>query len=304
MLVTGADGFVGSRLVPKLVEAGHRVVAAIMPRAVSPAGVPAVPLDLEQADSISAAVSGGFDAVIHLAAMASGAEARSHPAIAWRVNAVGTAMLAEALGSAAQPANTLLLLVSTAEVYGAGAQVPRREDDPLEPTSPYAASKLGAEVAALEVHRRTGLRVVIARAFPHTGPGQQDRYFVPAMASRIRAARRSGAPMVRVGNLDVVREMMHVDDVADAYVRLLAGTAPSAIYNVACGDGVTLATMYDLLCAAIGYRPEPEPHPSLMRAGDIPYMVGDGSRLRAATGWSPKHTLEETLREVVNAQAD
>src|SRR4030095_4553591 len=99
--------------------------------------------------------------------------------------------------------NPLLLVVSTGEVCAAkGGGRPRTESDPPAPCSPYAASKLGAEGAALEVHRRTGLRVIIARAFPHTGPGQSQRYVVPAFAHRTRGARRLKAPAVQTGNLE------------------------------------------------------------------------------------------------------
>jgi GDP-4-dehydro-6-deoxy-D-mannose reductase len=314
ILVTGADGFVGTRMVPKLLQQGHEVTAAVHPAVSDPRAkfgtsggkVEIVPLELPNLVSVQSAISGPFDATIHLAALASGAEARKDPGAAWKVNAEGTAILAEALAAKAGVGGSgpLLLVVSTAEVYGAGPAVPRREEDPVAPCSPYAASKAGAEIAALEVHRRTGLRVIIARSFPHTGPGQDERFVVPAIARRIRMARRLSAPAVRVGNLAVVRELMHVDDVVDAYCRLLSSGTSGEIYNVAGGRAVTLEDLFLLLCELVGYRALPEPHPSLMRVGDIPYLVGDGSKIRAATGWIPLRTLEQTLQEVVDAQAD
>src|ERR1041385_9243576 len=113
---------------------------------------------------------GEAGAVVHLAALASGTEARADPGLAWEVNAAGTARLAEALGQRAAEgeAGPLLLLVSTAEVYGMGTGAARRETDAVAPCSPYAASKLGAEVAVREGRRRTGLRLVIARPVAHT----------------------------------------------------------------------------------------------------------------------------------------
>jgi GDP-4-dehydro-6-deoxy-D-mannose reductase len=163
---------------------------------------------------------------------------------------------------------------------------------------------LGAEIAALKVHRRAGLRVVIARAFPHTGAGQTERYVVPALAARIRAAKRVGATAVRVGNLEVTRELMHVDDVIDAYTLLLERGISGETYNVASGRGVSLTEVFRMLCEIIAYRPIPEADSSLMRTADIPYLVGDGAKLRALTGWQPSRTLEYTLRDVVNAQTD
>jgi GDP-4-dehydro-6-deoxy-D-mannose reductase len=174
----------------------------------------------------------------------------------------------------------------------------------VQPCSPYGASKLGAEIAVLEVHRRTGLPVIVARSFPHTGPGQDQRFVVPAFAARLKIARRLRAPGVRVGNLTPIREFLHVDDVVEAYVRLLADGRPGEVYNVASGHGIALSELFDRLCDAVGYRPLPESHPSLMRAADIPYLVGDNAKVRAATGWAPRITLERTLAEVVDAQAD
>ena len=115
---------------------------------------------------------------------------------------------------------------------------------------------------------------------------------------------RASAPAVRVGNLSVIRDLMHVDDVIDAYSRLLTRGVSGEVYNVASGRGVALEELFYMLCQLVGYRTLPEPDPSLMRVGDLPYLVGDASKLRDATGWNPLRTLEQTLQEVVDAQAD
>lgn len=309
VVVTGADGFVGRRLVPRLCSAGHTVVAALRPSASSdwqpPEGVAAVPLELTDDQSVGRIAALGPEAVVHLAAVASGGDARRDPGHAWQVNAVGTARLAEHLGRLRQAgsADPLLLLVSTAEVYGGGYATPRIETDPTEPCSPYAASKLGAEVAALEVHRRTGLRVVVARPFPHSGPGQDERFVLPAFVRRLVLAKRARAPVVKVGNIELVREFLHVADVAEAYVALLDRGRAGAVYNVASGAGVALADVFFRLADMVGHRATPEVDADLVRSADIPYLVGDATRLRAETGWRPTISLEQLLRELVDAQA-
>jgi GDP-4-dehydro-6-deoxy-D-mannose reductase len=312
VLVTGADGFVGRHVVEQLVESGEEVWAGCRPggdpaerwlgrRALE--AVTVLPLEVTDSASVSAALSHPFEAIIHLAAVASGSEARQDPGRAWVVNAAGTARLMDA--AAALRANTgidpLLLVVSSAEVYGNGPATPRVESDPLLPQSPYAASKLGAEVAALEGWRRMGLRVVIARAFPHTGPGQLPVYVVPAFLQRLRAAHAAGIAEVRTGNLDPVRDLLDVRDVAAAYLALLTGGLPGEAYNVARGEGVTLRELFSRLANLVGAKVKPVPDPSLMRPGDIQYLVGDASKLRRAAGWSPRFTLEQTLREMVDA---
>jgi GDP-4-dehydro-6-deoxy-D-mannose reductase len=314
VLVTGADGFAGRYLVRSLVAGGHRVTAAVRPGGEpasrwltrSEAGqVTEAELQLESAESGAALVSQPHDAVVHLAAVASGAEARQDPGHAWVVNAAGTARLLEGLGQrrVAGTADPLVLLVSTGEVYGAGSGRPRLETDAVLPVSPYAASKAGAEVAAAEVARRTGLRVIVARAFQHTGPGQAPIYVVPALARRLAEARASGTTRVPVGNLAPVRDISDVRDVVAAYTALLARGVPGAVYNVCRGEGLSLAELFRKLSAIIGVDAEPETDPALTRRADIVHLVGDNSRLRADTGWAPALSLDQTLRDVVDAQA-
>lgn len=307
ILVTGGDGFVGQWLIPRLATDGHDVTAAVWRRvegANPPGARTVVPLVLEDPESVAAALAPGYDAVVHLAAVASGSDAQRDPGGAWLVNAVGTARVAEALGAQGGESGPLLLVASTAEVYGGGAGRPLVETDAVAPRSPYAASKLGAEIAALEVRRRTGLRVIVARAFPHTGRGQDRRFVVPAFAARLRAARRDATARVQVGNLEPVRDLLHVSDVVEAYVRLVADGQAGEVYNVASGQGISVGEMFRRLARIIGADVEPVADPSLVRASDIPYLVGDSTKLRARTGWAPRMSLEETLNEVARAQAD
>lgn len=304
VLVTGADGFVGGRVVRRLATDGHAVTAAIRRGTAAPSGAVTVrAFDLRDDASVREVAAGGFEAVLHLAAVASGADARRDPGAAWEVNAAGTARLCDALATTG-PAAPRVVLVSTAEVYGAGPARPRGESDPPSPCSPYAASKLGAEVAAAEVGRRTGLPVIVVRPFPHTGGGQDARFVAPAFARRIRMARQAGAREVRVGNLDPVRDFLHVDDVVDAYMALLERGAPGACYNVASGTGVAIREIFDRLRTLLRADVQATVDPELMRPADIPHLVGDSARLRADTGWRPRRTLDQALDEVARAEAD
>lgn len=315
ILVTGAAGFVGSALLPHLLAAGHDVCGTRMPGEAPPGILPTadrprarwLPLDLRDSLSVRALIEEPVDAVIHLAALASVAEARRDPGLAWEVNAAGTARLADALGSRkeAGQGDPLLLLVSSAEVYGIGtAQQLRQETDRVAPISPYGASKAAAELAAQEAARRTGLRVIIARPFPHTGPGQTDRYVVAAWAKRLKAARRMGVDRVKTGNLQPVRDFLDVRDVADAYLTLLQRGKPGEIYNVASGQGRSLQQVFDLLAQKVGVSATAEPDPALVRTGDIPHLVGDPARLHSHTGWSPRISFDQTLQDLLNAQTD
>ena len=315
VLVTGADGFVGRWLIRRLLDDGREVYGAVRPAdpprddgltAEERARVRWLPLEINDAESVRCCVDLPYDAVVHLAAVASGAAALRDPGMAWQVNAAGTARIAHVLAEARRKdrADPVVLIVSTGEVYGRGNSTPRRETDPTAPCSPYAASKLGGEEAALEAWRRAGLRVIVARAFAHTGPGQDAGFVVPAFAQRLRFAKRIGAPVVKVGNLEPVRDLLHVQDVVDAYVRLLAQGEAGEVYNVASGQGVSLEDLLFKMADLLSMRAIPEADPDLLRPADIPHLVGDAAKLRAATGWSPRHALDETLRDVLDAQAD
>ena len=309
VLVTGADGFVGRYLVRRLLERGDEVGAACRPGGPGlppQRGLTAIPFELTDDAVVGAALGYAPDTVIHLAAVASTREARADPGRAWAVNAGGTARLAEAMAArrGAGRGDPALLVVSSGEVYGTGTGALRRETDPLQPISAYAATKVGTEVAALEVWRRTGLPTIVARPFTHTGPGQDPRFVLPAFAGRLREARLTGAREVPTGNLDPVRDLLDVRDVVEAYLALIDRGQPGEIYNIARGEGCTLREIFRRLSELVGVAAEPRPSAELTRRQDISHLVGDTTKLREATGWSPRISLDATLRGLVDAQAD
>ena len=306
VLVTGADGFVGSWLVPRLVLDGHEIVAAVRAGVTRvgppwPAGVIEVPWEIGDRGSVRELLDRDVEAVIHLAAVASGGDALRDPDLAFDVNVRGTARLAEAL-AARHGRKATLLFVSSAEVYGVGTGVPRLESDPRAPVSPYAESKAAAEEALSDVAGRTGLNVIVARSFAHTGARQDARFVIPAFARRIVEARRLRAGSIAVGNLSPVRDVLHVSDVVDAYCRLMVRGAPGEVYNVASGTGVALAEVFARLSVLAGWTGQARATEDLFRPADIAHLVGDAEKLKRATGWQPVKTLDETLTEVLRAQ--
>ncbi len=307
VLVTGADGFVGRRLVRRLVEEGYDVTAGCGPGGVADSrGARWLPLDVTRRESVAEFLGDGGDAVIHLAGLASVREANADPARAWAINAEGTARvvcrLVELKGE--DRADPLLLISSSGEVYLPRTGHRHVETDAVGPAAPYAASKLGAELVALEAWRAAALRVIVARPFPHIGPGQHPSFWVARRARVLIEVKRRGAPAVTVGDLSATRDFSHVDDVVDAYLTLLGAGEPGEIYNVASGEAVTLDQVHTRLEELIGVRPVRELDGGEARPDARSYHVGDAAKLRAATGWRPRRTLDEALRDMIDAQAD
>jgi len=308
VLVTGANGFVGRTVVRRLLADGASVIAAVGPGASGGAAAPnltSVSLDLGNDVSIRECVSTPVDAVIHLAAIALSRAADRDPGMAWRINAEGTAKLTSELAAAAARWQTqpVFLLASTADVY-AWQQRPIKEEDCVQPSTAYATSKLGAELAARQVERCRGLKVIIARPFLHSGAGQDETFWVPARSKLLRLVKHTGAVAVPVGDLTAVRDFLHVDDVADAYALLLQRGMPGEVYNIASGRAVTLEEIHARLEQLIGITPKHERDASQVRREARPYLVGDAAKLRAATGWRPARTLDDILRDVLDAQTN
>jgi len=282
ILVTGAQGFVGGHLLAQL---GGR-------------GVP-VDADITDSRAIAEAVAGTApEAVVHLAAASSAGASWQDAAETWRVNAIGTVSVLEAVRAEA-PASRVLV-VSTGDVYGQADEVPTPESAPYRPPSPYAASKAAAELACVQA-RQTGQDVVVARAFQHEGPGRDERFAVGSWAAQIARAEEAGGGTVRVGDLTPRRDITDVRDVCRAYEALLDRAVPADTYNVASGRAVEMRELLELLVSLARVPIQVEEDRSRLRPGDISVLCGDASRLRAVTGWRPTIPLEQTLADTLAA---
>jgi GDP-4-dehydro-6-deoxy-D-mannose reductase len=287
VLVTGAGGFVGQHLLPAMRDSGMEPIPSDRE------------LDVRDTPLLSAAIEKAKPgAIVHLAALSSVADSWRDPAACFRVNFLGTRSLLAALERCAPRAR--LLLVGSADEYETTRPeaAPYDETAGLRPRSPYARTKAAGELLGHLAAGR-GLDVVRVRSFNHTGAGQSDRFVTSSFARQV-AMIEAGLqePVMRVGNLDSVRDFLDVDDVVTAYLRLLDPAVPAGVYNVASGRPVEVRTLLTLLLELAGVEARIEMAPEFYRPTD--QLVGDAARLREATGWEPRIPLRTTLSALLD----
>ncbi len=294
-LVTGATGFVGPHLLAHLHACGDDVLTP---------GDQSSSFDITDRSLVLEA----FDAhrpevVYHLAAWSEVGTSWQDPTRCLRVNVEGTANV---LDAARASGVQRVLVVGSAEEYGKVAPGTDRlgEDTPLRPMTPYGVSKVAASYLALQAWLGGGLETVRVRAFSHTGAGQSDRFVVPALARRIVVAEHEAVVhdavgAITIGNRDPVRDLSDVRDVVRAYRLVVEHGRPGEVYNVCSGTGVTVGEIADRLAARANRPLEFVVDDALVRPVEVPYLVGDPSKIVAATGWAPEHTLDETLDRVL-----
>jgi GDP-4-dehydro-6-deoxy-D-mannose reductase len=299
VLVTGATGFVGRWLMTELTEAGH---VAIGDR---PDGER---VDVRDADALRRLVrTSDPEAIVHLAGVAYGPDARLDPANARSVNVDGTMNLLEAVRD--RSPSPLVLVAGSSEVYGIPSpdDLPLHEGAPLRTAEAYGLSKLEQEQVALDAAARQGLRLVVTRAFNHTGPGQRPVFAVPALIRRAIAFKAGETSDIAVGNLDVRRDFSDVRDVTRAYRLVLEGLESGAIapggvvYNVSSGTSVAIRDVVATIAREVGVDDNVRVDPELVRSGEAPEIRGDAGPLAAATRWSPTIGLEQTISDMVAA---
>jgi GDP-4-dehydro-6-deoxy-D-mannose reductase len=176
--------------------------------------------------------------------------------------------------------------------------LPLTEMSSPRPRNPYAASKAAAEAMLLGEAHAFGLNVIVTRAFNHIGPGQSDRFAVAAFASGLARIAAGGERVLLVGNLESERDFLDVRDVVRAYTELARSGRTWEIYNVCSGRAVAMRDVLRELVAIAHVPVEIRADPDRMRPSDTPISFGSNAKLVAATGWSPRITLVQSLRDI------
>jgi UDP-glucose 4-epimerase len=297
ILVTGGAGFVGSRVAEHLLRAGHQVavfdnLSTGFADAV-PSGATLIEADLRDADSVATAVD-GRDAVIHLAAQALVPESVADPQKAFDINLVGGFNVIEGMRKAGV---TRIVHSSTAAVYGTPERVPIHEDDRKLPINPYGSTKLAFEALLHSYHAAYGFHVTMFRYFNPYGPTERHDPETHAVPNFIRAA-LEGKPIPLYWQGKPVRDFFFVDDIARAHVMGLDRDGFN-IYNLGSGSGVVLGDIVQTILKVTGSS---SPVDDLgERPGDPMELMADTTRVQEELGWQPEVSLEEGLRQTVEA---
>lgn len=307
VLVTGSDGFIGSHLVERLVEAGAQVRAFVyynsqgswgwldtLDRRVLDA-TEVIAGDIRDAERVLQA-SEAIDTVFHLAALI--AIPYSYVAASSYVstNIQGTLNVLQA---AQKHAVRHLVVTSTSEVYGTAQSVPITEKHPISAQSPYAATKIGADQLALSFHRSFDVPVSILRPFNTYGPRQSNRAVIPT----IIAQALDGERRIRLGALEPTRDFTYVRDTAEGFLANAA--CPASVgetINLGVNEEISVGDLVRKIGRLMDRELEPVTDQQRLRPenSEVERLRSDNSRARALLGWEPRHDLDEGLRLTID----
>lgn len=309
VLVTGADGFIGSHLVEALLAKGYAVRAlaqynsfnflgnleGIVPPVGSEATLETVFGDVRDPDFVRSLMR-GVHTVFHLAALIGIPYSYVAPDSYIDTNVKGTLNVCQAARSEGVDR---VLVTSTSEVYGTARYVPIDENHPRQPQSPYSASKIGADALAMSFFNAFELPVTIVRPFNTYGPRQSARAFIPTVITQIA----SGTREIAVGDLRPTRDFNYVADTTDAFITIAESdrTVGKEI-NVATGHDVSMKDTLDLIRSLMKADVTIIEDKNRLRPAnsEVMRLQGDSSLLRSLTDWKPRYNLKEGLAETID----
>jgi NAD dependent epimerase/dehydratase len=304
VLVTGADGFIGSHLVEVLVAAGYEVTALAIYNSFNDWGwletvncrdrIKIVSGDIRDPHFCRVLVA-GQEMVFHLAALIAIPYSYTAPDSYVDVNVRGTLNLCQA---ARDHGVARFIHTSTSEVYGTARYVPIDEAHPLQPQSPYSASKIAADAMAMSFHHAFGLPVTVARPFNTYGPRQSARAVIPAIVSQIAAGRQQ----IMLGDIRPTRDFSFVLDTCRGMMLLAqCDAAIGQTVNIGSNFEISIGDTLALIRKLMGSNIEAVRDPERLRPEDseVQRLWCDNALIRQLTGFEPQFTLEQGLRQTI-----
>ncbi|MCH5326372.1 MAG: SDR family NAD(P)-dependent oxidoreductase [Duncaniella sp.] len=300
VLVTGADGFIGSHLVETLLAEGYAVRALCQYNSFNYwgwlEGMTHPDLEIVTGDvrdpRLCDEIALGCTVIYHLAALIAIPYSYSAPDSYVDTNIKGTLNMCKA---AQRAGSRRIIVTSTSEVYGTARYVPIDEAHPRQPQSPYSATKIGADALALSFHHAFGLPVVVARPFNTYGPRQSARAIIPSIISQIAAGKKE----IMVGDLSPTRDFNFVLDTAAGFLALgRADGVEGREINIATGTEVTMEETLQKIARIMESDVRYIVDPARLRpsGSEVFRLCGDNSLITSLTPWRPRFDLEAGLR--------
>ncbi|MGY0018750.1 GDP-mannose 4,6-dehydratase [Streptomyces sp. cg35] len=301
VLVTGAEGFIGSTLVDLLLDAGAHVRAFVHYKPYAEKGHLAHLLDDPRVEILAGDVRdpgrvadavAGCDTVFHLAALIGIPYSYDSPGAYVQTNVVGTENVAEACR---RHAVRRLVHTSTSEVYGTALTAPISEEHPLQPQSPYSASKIGADMMALSHWHAFELPVTVVRPFNTYGPRQSARAVIPTILAQLHA----GAREIKLGSLTPTRDFTYVCDTARGFMAVAeCDRALGRVVNLGTGQEISIGDLAQALITASGRDARIVSDTARLRpsGSEVHRLLSDNTRAREWAGWEPEFSLTEGLK--------
>lgn len=312
ILITGITGFVGSHLAELALEKGTEVFGTYRWRSRLDniqhllTKIRLIECDLRDAISMRNAVKEAKpDWIFHLAAQSFVPASWTAPADTMHINVIGTINLFEAVRQL--ELDCRILNAGSSEEYGLQfeRELPIKETNPLRPLSPYAVSKVAQDLLGWQYYRSYKMFIVRTRAFNHSGPRRPEAFVDSGFAwqiARIEAGLQE--PVIYVGNLEAKRDFTDVRDIVRAYWLALEKGEPGEVYNICTGKAWSIKEVLDLLLSMAKVNVEIRQDPSKMRPSDVPILVGDSTKFRERTGWTPQIPYEQTLQDMLDYWRD
>lgn len=310
VLITGITGFAGSHLAEFLLQehpevevfGTHRWRSRMENLDHIDGGVQLLEADLRDYSSIQQALERSRpDAIFHLAAQSFVPSSWTAPNETLTTNIQGQVNLFEAIR--ALRLDPVVQIACSSEQYGMvyPHEVPITEDNPLRPLSPYAVSKVAQDLLGYQYFQSYGLKAIRTRGFNHTGP-RRGHPFVTSNFCRQVAAIEHGlqGPVIRVGNLDAVRDFTDVRDMVRAYWLAVERGRPGEVYNIASGRGISIRELLQMIVGLAKVKVDIEVDPERLRPSDVEILIGDSSKFRADTGWEPRIPFEQTVADLLD----
>jgi len=303
-LVTGAGGFIGSHLAEYLVQKGFEVKAFVRYNSRNNWGwleetpykdrIEVYTGDIRDFDSVKDAMK-NIDVVFHLAALIGIPYSYVSPLAYIKTNVEGTYNVLQA---ARELKTQKVIHTSTSEIYGTAQYVPIDEKHPINPQSPYAATKSGADQLALTFHRSFGLPVSVIRPFNTFGPRQSARAVIPTIISQLLAGKNS----IKLGNLEATRDMNYVINTCEGFCQVgLHESSTGAVINLGSNREISIKDLAQLIADLMNKELKIEIDDKRIRPekSEVERLLCDSSKAKELTGWEPRHTLEEGLEETI-----